>query len=64
MPVCFRLAISRERRTARNILLDNIKYKDRDFVLIDESHNFRYSDTQRYKLVEAFLASGPARLLS
>ena len=23
-----------------NILLDNIKYRDRDFLLIDESHNF------------------------
>ena len=33
-------------------------YRDRDFVLIDESHNLRYPDTQRYKVVEAFLASG------
>ena len=30
-----------------NILLDNVKYRDRDFVLVDESHNFRYSDNQR-----------------
>ena len=35
-----------------------IKYKDRDFVLIDESHNFRYPDTQRYKIVQQFLATG------
>jgi hypothetical protein len=41
-----------------NILLDNVKFRDRDFLLIDESHNFRHPDTQRYKLVEAFLASG------
>ncbi len=41
-----------------NILLDDVKYRDRDFVLIDESHNFRYPDTQRYKVVQAFLASG------
>src|ERR1017187_3553353 len=41
-----------------NILLDDLKYRDRDFLLIDESHNFRYPDTQRYKVVEAFLASG------
>jgi helicase-like protein/phospholipase D-like protein len=43
---------------ARNILLENPLYRDRDFVLIDESHNFRYSDTQRYKIVEAFLSTG------
>ena len=39
-------------------LLENPKYKDRDFVLVDESHNLRYPDTQRYKVVEAFLATG------
>jgi len=43
---------------ASNVLLDDVKYRDRDFLLIDESHNFRYPDTQRYKIVEAFLASG------
>lgn len=48
-----------------NILLDDVMYRDRDFLLIDESHNFRHPDTQRYKLVEAFLASGrPACLLT
>lgn len=41
-----------------NLLLDNIKYRDRDLVLIDESHNFRYPATQRYKILEAFLATG------
>lgn len=41
-----------------NFLLDDAKYRDRDFVLIDESHNFRYPDTQRYKIVQAFLATG------
>ncbi|HWR57354.1 MAG TPA: helicase-related protein [Thermodesulfovibrionales bacterium] len=41
-----------------NILLDDVKYRDRDFVLIDESHNLRYPDTQRYKVVQAFLATG------
>jgi len=33
---------------AVNFLLDNVLYKDRDFVLIDESHNLRHrtrSDT-------------------
>ena len=31
----------------RNILLEDAKYRDRDFVLVDESHNFRYSDRRR-----------------
>lgn len=39
-------------------LLNDIKYKDRDFVLIDESHNLRHPDTQRYKVVQAFLSTG------
>jgi hypothetical protein len=48
-----------------NILLDDVKFRDRDFLLIDESHNFRHPDTQRYKIVEAFLASGrPVCLLT
>lgn len=41
-----------------NILLDDIKFKDRNFVLVDESHNFRYPDTQRYKVLQAFLSTG------
>ncbi len=41
-----------------NYLQDDVKYRDRDFVLIDESHNFRYPDTQRYKVVQSFLSTG------
>ena len=44
-----------------NILLDDIKYKDRDFLLIDESHNLRNIGTQRYKLVQAYMAANPSR---
>ncbi|MCX7703097.1 MAG: phospholipase D-like domain-containing protein [Planctomycetota bacterium] len=33
-------------------------YRERDFVLIDESHNFRYHTTQRYEKLEAFLRGG------
>lgn len=40
------------------VLLDDFKYKDRDFVLIDESHNLRNNTTQRYKVLETFLAAG------
>jgi superfamily II DNA/RNA helicase len=39
-------------------LLNDFKFKDRDFVLIDESHNLRNNSTQRYKVVEAFLGAG------
>jgi hypothetical protein len=44
-----------------NLLMDSVKYKDRDFVLIDESHNFRYTGTQRYKLVQDYMAANPSR---
>ncbi len=40
------------------MLLNDVKFKDRDFVLIDESHNLRHSDTQRYKVVQSFLSTG------
>ena len=43
---------------AANFLLEDVRYRDRDFVLIDESHNLRYPDTQRYKLVQTFLSTG------
>ncbi|OKH42926.1 helicase [Calothrix sp. HK-06] len=38
-------------------LLNDYRCKDRDFVLIDESHNLRNNSTQRYKVVEAFLGA-------
>ncbi len=43
---------------AANFLLEADLYKDRDFVLIDESHNLRHPATQRYKVVESFLSTG------
>jgi len=44
-------------------LLDPINgfYKDRDFVLLDESHNFRNSSSGRYEAVQKFLAGGRRR---
>ncbi|MEO8974115.1 MAG: helicase-related protein [Ktedonobacteraceae bacterium] len=41
-----------------NYLLKDSKFRDRDFVLIDESHNLRNPDTQRYKVMQTFLATG------
>jgi superfamily II DNA or RNA helicase len=39
-------------------ILDDPRYRDRDFLLIDESHNLRHPDTQRYRVVQSFLATG------
>jgi hypothetical protein len=44
--------------SAVNFLLKDTRFRDRDFILIDESHNFRYPDTQRYKVVQQFLSTG------
>lgn len=41
-----------------NLLMADELYRDRSFVLIDESHNFRYSDTQRYQLVQEYMSTG------
>jgi len=35
--------------------LDDPRYENRDLVLIDESHNFRHRNTQRYQVLEAWL---------
>ncbi len=41
-----------------NFLLEDELYQHRDFVLVDESHNFRHSDTQRYRILQEFLGDG------
>lgn len=41
-----------------NMLLENVKYRDRDIVLVDESHNFRHHTTQRYQILQTFLSTG------
>ncbi len=48
-------------RPGYNLLLDDERYADRDFILIDESHNFRNIDNQRYKLLESYLQVGERR---
>lgn len=40
----------------RYLDLDKGLYKDRDFVLVDESHNFSHSETQRYHILQSFLS--------
>ncbi len=39
-------------------LLQDTRYRERDFVLIDESHNFRNPNTQRYRALQEFLDDG------
>lgn len=42
----------------QNPLLTDVRYRDRDFVLIDESHNFRNPDSQRYRILQQYLDGG------
>jgi superfamily II DNA or RNA helicase len=39
-------------------VLESMAYRDRDFVLIDESHNFRHHSAQRYEVLADFLSRG------
>lgn len=47
-----------DQEAGTNLLVEDELYHNRDFVLIDESHNFRHSNTQRYRLIEEFLGDG------
>ncbi len=42
-------------------MVQDDQYRYRDFVLVDESHNFRNTDTQRYRVLQTFLGSGDKR---
>ncbi len=44
-------------------LLHDERYRYRDFVLVDESHNFRNTDNQRYRVLESYLATGERRVV-
>lgn len=46
-----------------NFLMTDDKYRDRDFVLVDESHHFRHHSNQRYKVLSDFLQSGKKKVL-
>lgn len=45
-------------------LLRDRKYRDRNPVLIDESHNFRYNNTQRYRALQPYLFGKTTILLT
>ena len=45
--------LSSDEDNARNLLFEH--YENRDFILVDESHNFRNPGTQRYRILQDFL---------
>lgn len=49
------MGILRDRDDSPNPLLQDDRYRNRNLVLIDESHNFRNSATQRYRALQDFL---------
>ena len=48
--------LSGDEENAQNLLFEY--YKDRSFILVDESHNFRNPGTQRYRILQDFLTTG------
>jgi superfamily II DNA or RNA helicase len=46
------------------LLLDDPKYSNAGIVLVDESHNFRSRDSQRYQALELFTGDRPTVLLT
>jgi len=42
-------------------ILRDERYLYRDFILVDESHNLRHTDSQRYRVLETLLAAGDRR---
>ncbi|MHB8630211.1 MAG: phospholipase D-like domain-containing protein [Aggregatilineales bacterium] len=51
-------------REDERLLLDNPKYSNAGIVLIDESHNLRSPDTQRYQTLVRFTQTRPCILLT
>ncbi|MGF1489432.1 MAG: helicase-related protein [Prochloraceae cyanobacterium] len=50
--------LKKDKNNSFRTLLEDYRYKDRDFVLIDESHNLRHDRTDKYKVLETFLTAG------
>ena len=48
--------LSSDEENTLNLLFEH--YENRDFVLVDESHNFRNPVTQRYRILQEFLTTG------
>jgi len=46
-----------------NFLVKDIKYRDRNFILVDESHHFRHHLPQRYKVLFDFIQTSKKKIL-
>ncbi|MGD9497362.1 MAG: helicase-related protein [Armatimonadota bacterium] len=57
------LTVREDEEGERWSVLDDERYEARDLILIDESHNLRYTNTQRYEAVEAFLSRGDRKVI-
>lgn len=55
------MGLLRQTDDGGNLLLNKEIYRNRDFVLVDESHNFRNPDTQRYRALQEFLQQNGRR---
>ncbi|MDA7871461.1 helicase-related protein, partial [Akkermansiaceae bacterium] len=56
------LSMSMLKDTDGGSTLDQTLYRNRDFVLIDESHNFRHHSSMRYEILEEFLGKSGRRV--
>lgn len=52
------MSMLRDDDDGMNVLMTDVRYRDRDFVLVDESHNFRNPDAQRYHVLQQYLEQG------
>ena len=52
------MSMLRDDEEGVSLLMSDVRYKDRDFVLVDESHNFRNPDSQRYRVLQQYLEQG------
>ncbi|MBN1935849.1 MAG: helicase [Anaerolineae bacterium] len=50
-----------DERNGPEWMIHDERYRYRDFVLVDESHNFRNTESQRYKVLESYLNFGDRR---
>lgn len=56
------LSMSQLKETDGLSMLDQTLYKNRNFILIDESHNFRHHDSQRYAVLQDYLGKSGRRV--
>jgi hypothetical protein len=50
-----------DQRYGAEWMVQDERYRYRDFVLVDESHNFRRTNTQRYRVLQTFLGTDDRR---